>query len=189
MADGDQRHIVLDGIQYTARVIGPAPWNATPSRWKFWKRKPDPLEQLAADIIDFDGHPVPTRSRVQGAIPHGSLHTLPEEDLLRALERALQRAGRPTGNDLVVLARGDEKFVLSWGDWNWFGALLLAGGYEMQSDPWGPEISKQDALALHQLVSSLIAKGKSAAELMPRDLPDGFVEFLAGGAFNVTDIG
>jgi hypothetical protein len=179
---------VLEGIRYTAWVVGPTPWNTTPSRWKFWKRRPDPLEQLAADIVDFDGHPVPTRSRIQGAIPHGSLHTLPEEDLLGVLKHAISRAGHPTGNDLVVLARADERFVLSWGDWNSLGALLLAGGYEMEIDPWGPEISEQDALALNQLVSIIVKDGSTASAWRLRDLPDGFAEFLTGGAFHLTDI-
>lgn len=90
---------------------------------------------------------------------------------------------------MVALTRGDQQFVLDWGDWRWLGVGLLACGYEMESDPAGPAVSEQDAMALREFVGQLQTEGGDAAEKwLPSDLPPQFMDFLAGGAFSVVDV-
>lgn len=187
----DQRVIVMDGTRYAARVRGAAPWNRARLRWwQFWRRRSDLVDGLAADVIEFTGHPTPLRSRVESAIPQGTLHTIPEKDLIRKLRRALMLATHPAGNDLVALTRGDQRVVMTWADWNVLGALLLAGGYELQGGYGAPEVPERDAMALHHLISELKSRHEGpASRVLPQDLPEGLLEFLAGGAFHLNDIG
>lgn len=189
MAQEDERTIELDGVRYTARVLGPAPWNKSLPEPEFGTSGPGPLDELMAEIVEFTGHPVPLRSRATSAIPLGTLHSMTDVDLAKKLRRALEGAQHPHGHDLVALTRGDQRLVLSWGDWNALVALLLMCGYDMQSHPRGPEICEQDATALHQLITQIQETGGDTAKMgLPQDLPDDFVDFLSGGTFTLVDI-
>ena len=189
MATGDQRVVVLDGIPYTARVLGPAPWNKPKRRWwQFWRPRRIWIDdELTAEWIEFTGHPTPLRSKVRTAIKLDTLVTITDEQLVQKLEHALQMAQSPHGHDMVALTRGDERIVISWGDWRALCALLLACKFEMES--YDGEISERDAKAVHELAVELQKHKDNVMGWPPQNLPGGFVEFLSGGPFSVVDIG
>lgn len=186
----DERTVEVDGIRYTARVVGPAPWNKRTPAWKFWKKDADLDDQLTAEIIEFEGHPVPLRSRPRTAIRMGTLHSMPEEDLAARVRRAVQSAHRPPGADMVALTRGDQRLVIDWGAWHSICALLLACGYETEWGPGDQEVRERDGEAIRQLLASLDeADSKSADTWITADLRDQLGGFVADGPFYLVDIG
>lgn len=186
----DERTVEVDGIRYTARVVGPAPWNKATPAWKFWKKRDSYLDdQLSAEIIEVEGHPVPLRSRPRTAIRVGTLHSMPEEDLIAKVRRAVQSAHRPPGADMVALTRGAERLVTDWGTWNSICALLLACGYETEWGPEDQEVRERDVEAIRQLLSSLEEAGSKADTWIASDLRTQLAEFVSGGPFHVVDIG
>lgn len=186
----NERRVDVDGVLYTARVVGPAPWNRRKQGWKFWQVGSPVDDSIAGEIVEFEGHPEPLRHRPRTAIPIGTLNSMSQEDLVRRVRRALYSAQRPVGADMVALVRADQRMVIDWGTWNSLCALLLACGYDTEWVLGEEEVSEHDAIALSQLLSGLQRKGgKSADEWLASSLRTELIEFVAGGSFRIVDIG
>jgi hypothetical protein len=185
MATGDRKEFALGGEEYEVEVVGPYGGDARRPWWKFWVKPEPPMFEFVTITRMGTGGGKPLKTLMYA----NSLPQMTSAEFAHRLERTEEINAMPSAAAAIALVRDGEEFVTSRGEWNCILLTAFIAGWErsVPSEAPMPDAEAADLLSLFEQIFEQVPRAQLIQQrMMP---PDGFIDFLRKGGFEIREIG